>query len=241
VDKESSDKIAFFKAFNKCQGTLNPVKADSENPHFGNRYPSLAAVMDAVRPFIEEGFSFIHEAVVIEGKPYLRTSMVYNGYERVSNWPLVDDGNPQHTASASTYAKRYNISGLTGLVIDSDDDGNAAAKATPAKTANPTAKPVSQANANGHEVHTFVPGVVTSKSGQKNGKPWTSYAVKLPSGDFASTFDEGQGKILTEAKAGKRQVRVSVIKKGEYKNIAQAELVPAGTEDEPQYEEAPFA
>lgn len=124
---ENNAKIEFFKAFNKCQGALSPVKADSSNLHFGNRYPSLAAVMDAVRPFIEAGFSFIHEGVTISGKAFLRTSMVYNDYERVSDWPLVDDGNPQHLASASTYAKRYSISGLTGLVIDTDDDGNAAA------------------------------------------------------------------------------------------------------------------
>jgi hypothetical protein len=101
---------------------------------------------------------------------------------------------------------------------------------------------VSQVNAsgNGHEVHVFVPAVVTSKNGSGKKGPWTSYAVKLPNGDFASTFDEGQGKLLTDAKAGSKQVRLSVVKKGEYKNIANAELVPTTTDAEPEFEEAQF-
>lgn len=220
---ENNAKIEFFKAFNKCQGALSPVKADSSNSHFGNRYPSLAAVMDAVRPFIEAGFSFIHEGVTINGKAFLRTSMVYNDYERVSDWPLVDDGNPQHLASASTYAKRYSISGLTGLVIDTDDDGNAAAGE---KSSLRVPAKLSESVPQKTEIYTktFFPGVVTTKPASNGG---VRVSVMDQDKIWYSSLKEDDGITLGKAKAESKRVVVAYKKNGDYNNITKVYIEDA--------------
>lgn len=237
-------KLAFFKAFNKCQGALDPVKADSENPHFHNRYPSLAAVMDAVKPFIEDGFSFIHEGTTIEGKAYLKTSLIYGDYERVSNWPLVDDGNPQHLASSATYAKRYSISGLTGLVIDTDDDGNAAVQTVtrvPAKTQ--TQAPVKTPESAGFEVARFIPSKVDFVEGKGKGAGKTFSEIYRSDGaKFSGT--EHAGEVAESARKNNQEIIVSFEKKGNYMNIKRDGVKIADSqpdaETEPIIEEVPF-
>lgn len=236
MENTEAAKIAFFSAFNKCQGALDPVKTDSKNDHFGNRYPSLAAVMDAVKPFMEAGFSFIHEGVEINGKSYLSTSLFYNGYARTSLWPLVDDGNPQHLASSATYAKRYSISGLTGLVIDLDDDGNAAAasvpigkKATPASPAPSTPSEVNIAK--------FIPGKIITKSvRKKDGTVGTAFEIHSPEGAVYSTFSETSAQISSHAKDNAKEVVIGFKQVGRFLNIVKLALNEAPKVEE----EVPF-
>ena len=236
----SSGKVLFFKAFNKCQGSLDPVKADSQNDHFHNRYPSLAAVMDAVKPFMEAGFSFVSVGVVIGAKPFLRTSMIYGDYEISSDWPLVDDGNPQHLAASSTYAKRYNISGLTGLVIDSDDDGNTAAQVKTATrepasyVAKKEAEKAAITPSNEIEVVRFIPSKVVFVEGKGKGAGKTFGEIYDPKG-VKYGGDELQGQMAQAACDNRQEIAVAFKRNGIYNNIGRggvkmADAVP-DTED----------
>jgi hypothetical protein len=244
MENENAKKD-FVVALCRVQGTIEPAKKDSTNPHFHSKYASLEAVNSSVMgPLTENGFALLAGGVDIGGKPYLRTTLHHiAGHSESFDYPLISDtSNPQKVAAAVTYARRYSICALLNLSVE-DADGNDAmpdAPKAPARLAADTPKPISQGNASGHEVHVFVPAVVTSKNGSGKKGPWTSYAVKLPTGDFASTFDEVQGKLLTDAKVGNKQVRLSIVKKGEYKNIANAELVPTTTDAEPEFEEVPY-
>lgn len=245
MEQDNAAKVAFFKAFNKCQGALSPVKTDSENPHFHSKYASLAAVMDAVKPFIEAGFSFIHEGVVLNGKPYLRTSLVYGGYERVSDLPLVDDGNPQHLASSSTYIKRQAVTGLTGLVADDDDDGNAATKTAqgkahdiPGNTITP--RPTGQAAAQGGESVKFIPTRVEFVEGRGNGAGKTFSEIYSPNGDKYSGT-ERHGEIAASASEEGKQIIVAFKRNGKFLNTTNVSLATIAVKQEAEtIEEVPF-
>jgi hypothetical protein len=66
----------------------------------------------------------------------------------------VAKGDAHGLGSALSYGRRYGISALLALSTDEDDDGNAAAKAPPAK---PQAKPAPAAPAPGQRLHDRVP------------------------------------------------------------------------------------
>lgn len=70
----------------------------------------------------------------------------------------------------------------------------------------------------------FIPSAISTKNGEKNGKTWTSYSVKLPDGTWASTFDENHGDTLNDAKKNQRAVILTFVIKGEYKNISSVEF-----------------
>lgn len=133
MDTESIEaKRSFLKALVKVQGTLGAVKKDSTNPHFKNKYASLESVNEAVMgPLNENGFALLQGGVDVGGKTYLRTTLLHtSGHEESFDYPLVVDSNPQHIASATTYARRYSICALLNLSLD-DDDGNAASRPQP--------------------------------------------------------------------------------------------------------------
>jgi hypothetical protein len=76
--------------------------------------------------------------------PALTTILMHNSGEWISGtYPLMvtdKESTPQGYGSALTYARRYGLSAVLGVIADEDDDGNAASKRE--KPAAP--KPVSQ-------------------------------------------------------------------------------------------------
>lgn len=71
----------------------------------------------------------------------------------------------------------------------------------------------------------FVPTAVSKKAGEKNGKTWTKYGVKSPSGEWFGTFDSELGELAEQAKEEKFSVCVSYKIDGAYKNIVWLEKV----------------
>lgn len=110
------------------------LEKDSTNPAFGrgSKYISL----DAALPKIIEKLNALGIIVVqppshIDGAPALRTIITHvassDTLETVM--PLIlDKDTAQGQGSAITYAKRYAILSILGLVAETDDDGNAASK-----------------------------------------------------------------------------------------------------------------
>lgn len=126
MDSEAA-KVAFLKALNKVQGLLEPVTKDSTNPHFKSKYASLEAVNNSIMgPLTEAGFVLMSGGADIGGKPYLRLTLAHvGGHSESFDYPIVNDGNPQHIAASTTYARRYAICAMFNLSVE-DDDGNAA-------------------------------------------------------------------------------------------------------------------
>lgn len=138
MENNNDAKLAFLKSLNRIQGTIGSAKKDKANPHFKSSYASLTAVNEAVMgPLTEGGFVLLSGGVDIGGKPYLKTTLYHiGGHSESFDYPLVNDGNPQHLASSLTYARRYSICALLNLDVE-DDDGNAAVPVKTEKTVTP--------------------------------------------------------------------------------------------------------
>jgi len=130
---------SLYEALLNLQQDAPELTKDSKNPHFGNKYVSLDALMSAVRPLLNKHGLVLVQAPshLPDGSPALRTIISHPATDDgldVSLMPLVlDKPTPQAQGSAITYARRYSIMALLGLVGDEDDDGNRASGRTQAK------------------------------------------------------------------------------------------------------------
>jgi hypothetical protein len=123
---ESIAKIAV--ALLEAQKGITFAAKDATNPHFKNRYADLPAVVDAVKPALNEaGIVFLQSAGPSDdSKLHLTTRLVHTSGEWIEDtlvMPLTKQ-DPQGYGSAMTYARRYALAAITGLYQD-DDDGNA--------------------------------------------------------------------------------------------------------------------
>jgi hypothetical protein len=128
----------FAKAFILAQGEIGRAVKDSNNPHFKAKFASLAAVQSACMEALHKhGFSVLQPTTVLEnGTAALKTILLHSSGECLESvYPLNPvKGDPQGYGSALTYARRYCLASLVGVVQD-DDDGNNGSKRPPAPQA----------------------------------------------------------------------------------------------------------
>lgn len=124
-----------YSALCAAQAEFGKVQKGSTNPAFKSRYADLADVAGVVIPTLSaHGVAVLHYLINDDKGMSMRTEFVHAASEsRVScDVPLiVDKNNMQGMKSATTYAKRIGLESLSGVAPDTDDDGNAAAKAAP--------------------------------------------------------------------------------------------------------------
>lgn len=125
---EIKDLVA---ALAKAQGVMKPAIYNRINPHFKSRYADFASCMDACRgPLSDNGLAPIQYCETIEGKLNLVTMLAHtSGQWMKSEFPLISAKmDSQGIGSAMTYAKRYSLCGMIGIVADEegDDDGESA-------------------------------------------------------------------------------------------------------------------
>ena len=136
MSKLSAALVAF-------QSECPSVAFDSKNPHFKNRYASLAAIHKVVTPIlIKHGLAVLQFPVSEDGKAGCVTRIVHESGESMEQTlmlPLAKN-DPQGAGAAITYARRYGLSGALGLVTEEDDDGEAASGRA-AAVAKPNSQP----------------------------------------------------------------------------------------------------
>ncbi len=135
------DKVA--EALAKANAELRSISKDRTNPHFKNKYATLDAIMDGVRPVLaKQGLSVVQGAKEVTDGFNVVTMLIHSSGQFVSNVvPVpVSKQDAQGVGSALTYGRRYGVSALLSLATDEDDDGNAASKPT-SKPAKPDPKP----------------------------------------------------------------------------------------------------
>jgi hypothetical protein len=123
-------------SFVKALGELRNVAKNAVNPHFRNRYASLDAILDDVRPVLaSHNLGISQEPLFEDGKAGVVTRIIHSSGEvRESTLLLpIKDQTAQGVGSALTYAKRYAISSILGITADDDDDGELASKPVIAK------------------------------------------------------------------------------------------------------------
>jgi hypothetical protein len=100
--------------------------------HYSYKYADLAAVAAAILPLLGEvGLSFLAKPTInASGKFVLVYKLLHvSKDEEIGEYPLPQNGSPQEIGSAITYARRYTLCAVTGVVPDEDDDGAAAEEA----------------------------------------------------------------------------------------------------------------
>ena len=139
---DNVDKI--IPAFIAFQAELPAVPKDSENPHFRNKYASLGAITEAMRPHLKNhGLGYMQYMAHRDGFQFMITRFAHTS----GQW-IEDDGyllnptknDPQGMGSAVTYGRRYTISAFAGIISEDDDDGNRASEPAPAKKLPPVPK-----------------------------------------------------------------------------------------------------
>lgn len=137
INPSAVTPITFAEAFLKLQAAIKPAIKDATNPAFRSKYADLGAVWEAVKvPLTDNGFSIIQSPNFDGEGMWLETMILHiSGEKMTGRYPLKPTKqDPQGFGSALTYARRYSISAMLGVIADDDDDGNAAS--APARNGN---------------------------------------------------------------------------------------------------------
>ncbi len=117
-------------ALAKAQAEMQNPGFDSTNPHFKNKFASLAAVRNAVVPvFARHGFAVSQDLASVEGAVSCKTILTHCSGQQMIFGPLVlpvSKNDAQGFGSAATYARRYHLMAVACVVGDDADDANMA-------------------------------------------------------------------------------------------------------------------
>lgn len=128
----STPNDKFIKAFFAVRSMLGgKVKKTVANNHLKSKYADLGSVFEAISPALDDQRIVpIQNATMVEsGQVEVTTILMHESGESatfVSRIPLAKQ-DAQGYGSAFTYARRYSLMGIFGLV-PADDDGNASRK-----------------------------------------------------------------------------------------------------------------
>lgn len=126
---KTSDTInELATALAKAQAEMKNAKLNKVNPHFKSRYADLAEIRDTVTPALtKNGIAVAHGLSPADGGGIVVTTRLIHssGQWIESGFPIAYD-KPQTMGSAITYGRRYNLSAITNIAADDDDDANAA-------------------------------------------------------------------------------------------------------------------
>jgi hypothetical protein len=130
---EQSDTIgALAKAMAAAQLEMGTgVKKDARNPHFKNRYATLAACEEVAIPVLAKHGVWLSQGVEGDGERVAVTTQLTlssGEWQRSTIVLRAQKTDPQGAASASTYGRRYGLMAMVGLAPE-DDDGEAASRA----------------------------------------------------------------------------------------------------------------
>lgn len=122
-------------ALAKAQAAIRPAVKDKTNPAFRSKYADLGSVWEACREALTSNGLSVVQFPVEAGEPgriALETTLLHASGQWLRaafSLPLAKN-DPQGAGSGYTYARRYALAAIVGVVADDDDDGNAASQPT---------------------------------------------------------------------------------------------------------------
>lgn len=206
MQSEQINELA--SALCKAQAEVAFVVKDSNNPYFKSKYANLESVMfEFKKVFPKYGLSVVQTFETNIERPevmMLKTTLMHSSGQWINGLQSVVpvSSKPQDVMSASTYARRYGLQAITGMVsTDEDDDGNAASGKSAQETVRmPLAKPkatLSAMAANPSKIDEIVP---------------TSATHNTDTGIYMFRTDKGK-EYFTKSEVVARLVRDSLHKK----------------------------
>ena len=216
-------------ALSSFQGKITSVSKDSINPFFKMKYASLNSIWEHIRePLSNCGLSVVQggEPEFSEGHMVVNTLLLHTSGEWIlSSLPikptkekdgkLLDNDSPQGIGSAITYARRYGLSAILGLVADEDDDGEVSQarqkvetkapqetkqEATPPPTESQSNPFEPESNAVDHNWLKETLGIIKWKEG--TALSWIKAQLKVPAKgslpEVLNSLDKAQLKIFVD-------------------------------------------
>lgn len=127
----SSEIGELAAALAAAQGELEPATKNAQNPMLRNKYADLSSCYEACRKVLPKKGLAVSQICMPCDKGMVRVKTVLmhtSGQWISSECTLEAVGNKgvngaQAAGSAITYARRYGLSAIVGLVADEDDDG----------------------------------------------------------------------------------------------------------------------
>lgn len=124
-------------ALAKAQSEMKHAIKDAKNPFFKSDYATLSSISEACLPFLNKhGIAVTQTTEVYEtaGVLLVTTMMHVSGQWISSSYPVHPVKNdPQSLGSALSYARRYSLAGIAGVVVGDDDAESAMDRNTPEK------------------------------------------------------------------------------------------------------------
>ncbi len=129
-------RIQFDVAMNAVQAEMRPVARNAVNSEKGNKYATLEAVDDAIRPIYTKRGFHLSFTETPDDAPEMRISCIVSraGHRETFSLPAMSDiagpkGTPNKTSvqgvgSAVTYLRRYLKMMIFDLAFTDDNDGN---------------------------------------------------------------------------------------------------------------------
>lgn len=118
------------KALVAFQAEMKTVGKDKVNPHFKSRYADIASITEDVMPTLtKHGLSFSCLPRSADNGYEIQGVLLHESGERLEGALPLFGQDAQKIGSSITYARRYLLGCLTGVVTgdEADDDGNMAA------------------------------------------------------------------------------------------------------------------
>lgn len=119
-----------FTAWAKAKEQLVQPEKNQTNPFFKNKYADLGACSKVASDACKgTGISWFQNVVNTDKGVGVQTIIVHTSGQYIVFGPLsvpADKQNAQGLGSAETYARRYSLCAVFGIVADPDDDGNEA-------------------------------------------------------------------------------------------------------------------
>jgi len=209
---KSDDISLLAAAIVKAQPMVEGAKKGSVNPHFRSKYADLGSVWDAVSEALEKNDLAVSQFPdeTAQGLPALTTMLIHKSGQWISaTYPLISvKQDPQGFASAQTYARRYGLASVMGVIAEDDDGEGASRSAKPSQKdaihGTSTLKAPVAAEAYAPEVPSLTP------------KIWLQNAAK----DVAIMGREELDDFC--AKQADRMARVKTLNPGEHKALLDA-------------------
>lgn len=115
-----------LKSMYQFADIVKPILKDADNPFFKSKFAALEQIQASIKePLQKCGLVIAQPSVVIDGAHYVKSILfhVESGESIESFFPVIAlKGTPQDYGSATSYAKRYSLSGLLNLIIQGEDD-----------------------------------------------------------------------------------------------------------------------
>lgn len=119
------EPIDIYAALARFQSMLKPIPFDSYNPHYKSKFASLSAIVEKITPILAEtGLSYV-QRLTSENSTYRLETVLYYKDQSLTSGTMelkLAKNDMQGIGAACTYARRFQLSALLGLVSDEDTD-----------------------------------------------------------------------------------------------------------------------